>query len=89
MKKLFGLCALFLVVAVAAFPAQFSLKLTGGLSWFNGDDYNAGITGLNNYLADTYPPVSGTFSTLTNGMKLQGEAILWFTPNIGVGFGGG
>ncbi len=89
MKKTFGFCALFLVLAASAFPAQFSLKLTGGLNWVGGDDYNAGIKGLYDFLAATYPPVSGTFSTLTSGMKLQGEAVLWFTPNIGLGFGAG
>jgi hypothetical protein len=89
MKKFLGVCLLFLVVAVAAFPAQISLKLTGGLNWMSGDDYNAGITGYNKYLTDHYPPVSGAFSTLTSGMKFQGEAILWFTPSIGVGVGAG
>jgi hypothetical protein len=89
MKKFFGVGLLVLAVAVAAFPSQLSFKLTGGLNWINGDDYNAGITGYNSYLAAHYPPVTGAFSTLTSGMKLQGEAILWFTPNIGVGFGAG
>jgi len=89
MKKLISIGVLFLVAGVLAYPAQFSLKLTGGINWMSGSDYNAGIKGLNDYLKATYPPVAGAFQTLDTATKFQGEAIFQIAPNIGLGIGGG
>jgi opacity protein-like surface antigen len=89
MKKMIGICVLFLAASVLAYPAQLSFKLTGGINWMSGSDYNDGVKGVHDYYVANYPPVTGTFQSLGNALKFQGEAILMFTPDIGVGIGGG
>lgn len=89
MKKImsFGLFLLFALVLVS--PAQFSLKLNGGMTWINGNDYNKGVAGYMDYLNNTYTGVSGEFEQLKGALNFQGELIFFFNPNMGIGLGGG
>ena len=89
MKKLFGMVLCLFLAASLAQPAQFSLKLTGGMKWLNGDDYNAGIKGLNSYLKDNFAPVSGSFETLGTALHFQGELVFEIFSHFGIGLGGG
>ena len=89
MKKIFSCAFLFLLAAAPAYPQQFSLKIGGGLAFLNGDDYNKGIVGLDDYLADTALSLSGAHKEMKNGLNFQGEFIFHINPSIGIGLGGG
>lgn len=89
MKKMAVFVSFFVLVAVLAYPQQFSLKLNGGIYMNFGNDYNKGIDGLNNYLKDDLSPVTGTFEKFTNALTFQGEFIFHFSPNMAIGIGGG
>jgi len=79
-----------LFIAAAAAPAQLiSFKLTGGMTWIDGDDYNKGIAGLNRYIQDTTTTRTGSFRELTNGFHALGEIIVHTRSGFAVGFGGG
>jgi hypothetical protein len=89
MKKcLFGL-VVFAMVATAAHPQTVSLKLTGGLTWINGGDYNLGLSGQNRLLGDTLSSLSGAYLPLNNGFHGQVEIIHNLNPHLAVGLGGG
>jgi len=84
------LSAFFLLIAAAlAYPQQVSYKLMGGLTWFNGDDYNRGILNENKYLKDTTQTMSGAYQELKSGQNLQAEILVFANRHIAVGFGGG
>jgi hypothetical protein len=79
-----------LLAVVATGSAQMvSFKLTGGLTWINGDDYNAGIAGQNLLLADTSTSLSGAYESLARGPNIQFEITNYFNPHVGIGLGGG
>jgi len=89
MKK-FALCvSLFLLAAVIGYPQQFSLKLTGGMYFNLGNDYNKGIEGYNNYLRDEFISVTGEFEAFKNVPMFQGELIFYLNPNMAIGVGAG
>jgi hypothetical protein len=89
MKKFFGVTSLLLLAVAAAFPAQFTIKLGGGMSFFSGNDYNKGMTGYNAYLQQYTRNVQGVFDKINSGLSIDGEFILNITPNIGIGLGAG
>jgi len=89
MRKAWTGLAFVLVAATLAYPQKVSFKLTGGLAWINGDDYNKGIAGENRYLRDTSVSMSGTYKTLSDGLKFQVEVINYVSPSFAIGFGGG
>ena len=89
MKK-FLLCgSLFLLASVLVNSQQISLKMTGGMYFNFGNDYNKGIEGFNNYLKDGYTNVSGEFEKFSSALNFQGEVIFHFNPNMAIGLGGG
>jgi opacity protein-like surface antigen len=80
----------FLLIAEAlVYPQHVSFKLTGGLAWINGDDYNSGIVGENKYIKDTTQTMSGAYEMLKNGLNFQFEIINYLNPRLGIGIGGG
>jgi len=61
----------------------------GGLTWIDGDDYNKGIAGQNQYLKAATTAMSGTYEELTGGLKFAAEVINYLNPRMGIGLGGG
>jgi len=79
-----------LFAAAAAAPAQLiSFKLSGGLAWINGDDYNQGIAGQNQYLQDITTSKTGSYRELSSGLQGLGEIVIHARSGFAVGFGGG
>jgi hypothetical protein len=89
MKKAIWSIGVLLIVATLAYPQQVSFKLKGGLSWINGDDYNKGIAGENQYIKDTSSTMSGAYAELRSGMNFEAEIIVHMGPRFAFGFGGG
>jgi opacity protein-like surface antigen len=77
------------LASVLVYSQQFSFKLTGGMYFSFGNDYNKGIEGYNNYLKDEFASVSGEFEKFSTALNFQGELIFHFSPNMGIGVGGG
>jgi hypothetical protein len=78
-----------LIAAALAYPQNVSFTLTGGLTWINGNDYNKGISGQNQYVKTTAMTVSGAYEELTGGLKFEAEVINYLSPRMGIGLGGG
>lgn len=89
MKRCFFGLIMFALVAIAAYPQAVSLKLTGGLTWVNGGDYNLGLSGENRLLGDTLSAMSGAYQPLNNGFHGQVEIMHNLNPHLAVGLGGG
>ena len=89
MRKAILAISLLLIATASAQPQLVSFKLTGGLSWINGDDYNRGIAGENRYLKDTSVAMTGSYKELKNGLSFQAEIIVNASKHLAVGFGGG
>ncbi len=68
---------------------QVAFKLTGGLVFIQGDDYNKGIAGQNQLLRDTSLSLSGGYKKLNTGGSLYLEIVNYWGPHFGVGIGGG
>src|SRR4030042_745058 len=93
MKKVCCVLAVLLLAAPLAFAA-FSLKLGGGFTTIQGDDYNKGNKGFVDYSRAYSDAWSGSYDGDLNGLAKMGmnfysEAVFNFTPNIGVGLGVG
>jgi hypothetical protein len=89
MKKAILSVWLFLVATALAYPQLVTFKLTGGLAWINGDDYNRGVVGENKYIRGMAETTSGAFKELNKGMNFAGEIIVHMNSHLGIGFGGG
>ena len=89
MRKAVLFLSILFIAAAAAYPQLISFKLTGGLTWINGDDYNKGVAGRNQYIRDTTTTMSGAYKGLTRGLNLLGEIIVHTRSHWAVGFGGG
>jgi hypothetical protein len=89
MRKLILSLSFLLIAAVLVYPQRVSFKLMGGLTWINGDDYNKGIVGQNQYIKATTTTMSGAYEKLTSGLKFQAEVINYLNPRMGIGLGGG
>ncbi len=89
MRKAVLFLSILFIAAAAAYPQLISFKLTGGLTWINGDDYNKGVAGRNQYIRDTTTTMSGAYKELTGGLNLLGEIIVHTRSHWAVGFGGG
>jgi len=89
MRKAVLFLSILFIAAAAAYPQLISFKLTGGLTWISGDDYNKGVAGRNQYIRDTTTTMSGAYKELTGGLNLLGEIIVHTRSHWAVGFGGG
>ena len=89
MRKVILSLSFLLIAAVLAYPQNVSFKFMGGLTWINGDDYNKGVAGQNQYLKATALTLSGAYGELNNGLKFEAEVINYLNPRLGIGLGGG
>ena len=89
MKRYFVGLIMFALAAAAAYPQAVSLKLTGGLTWVGGGDYNLGLSGENLFLGDTLSAMSGAYRPLDHGFQGQIEMIHNLNKHLAVGLGGG
>jgi len=89
MKKFMLVGFFLLFFAALVIPQEVSLKLTGGPAWIDGNDYNSGIAGENEYLEDTSFAMSGEYGLLKSGPTVQFEIINSLNRWMGIGFGGG
>lgn len=89
MRKALLSLTFILIAASMVYPQKVSFKLAGGLAWINGDDYNKGIAGENQYIKDTALSMSGAYGELKSGLEFQAEIINYLNPSLGIGFGGG
>jgi len=88
MKKFLVVLCLCCVLASYGFGSGFSLKLSGGLSYLMGGDYNDIIQGrTDDYRSEPTLSVSSDLKKLTLGWNAGAEAIMLFTDSLGVGLG--
>lgn len=88
MRKAAVFLAILVIASASAYPQLISFKLTGGMTWIDGDDYNKGIAGQNQYLRDaTTSP--GSYGELKSGFNGLAEIIVHTRSGLAFGFGGG
>jgi opacity protein-like surface antigen len=90
MKKVLIVVCLCCALASFSFGAGFSLKLSGGLSYLMGGDYNDIIQGRTDYYNNASGlTISSDLKKLSLGWNAGAEAIMLFTDSVGVGLGVG
>jgi hypothetical protein len=99
MSRRVGLVVLALALVFGlSWPAQaqfrVGLKLYGGYGYLAGGEGNEGAKGYADYwaqMAHVYGGmlISGQYNPFHYGLDAGGDLIFYFTPNIGIGFGGG
>ncbi len=89
MKKVSGVIVLLFLAAAVAYPSQLSFKVSGGMTFVNGNDFNKGMKGYMAEGNDLYADVTGSFGPLSNAITFQGELVFSFTPSFGIGLGAG
>jgi len=99
MHRSVAIAVLVLILSLGlSWPAQaqvrVGLKLYGGYGYLAGGEGNDGAKGYADYwaqMAHVYAGmlISGTYKPFHSGLDAGGDLIIYFTPNIGVGFGGG
>jgi len=90
MKRTLVVLCLCCVLASYGFGSGFSLKLSGGLNYLMGGDYNEIIQGLNDAFRNTTSwSVSNDLKKLNLGWNAGAEFIMNVTENLGVGLGVG
>ena len=90
MKKTLVVLCLCCVLASYGFGSGFSLKLSGGLNYLMGGDYNEIIQGLNDWYHNaTSASISNDFKKLKLGWNAGAELIVNFTDSLGLGLGVG
>lgn len=88
MKRLVVLAAVTVLMAATA-SAAVSIKLTGGLTYVAGNDYNSGVLGALDFLKANYADVQGTFRPFHSAGYGGAEIIAHFGNGFGVGLGVG
>jgi opacity protein-like surface antigen len=88
MRKI-EILALILVLTAGAASAAVSIKVTAGMTYFSGNDYNKGIQGIYDYCNDNFNDVVGKYNPLHMGMGLGGEIVVSLDPHFGLGLGAG
>ncbi|MCX6562684.1 MAG: hypothetical protein NTU60_03645, partial [Candidatus Aminicenantes bacterium] len=88
MRKIWFL-VLAAVLTAATASAAVSVKLTGGLTYLFGNDYNSGVRGTYDFLKDNYESVTGLFRPLSLGGSGAVEIIVPFNEGLSLGFGAG
>jgi len=89
MKKTILSLSVLLIAAALAYPQSVAFKLTGGLSWLNGGDFNAGLLGESKAIRAASQSATGGFETLNSGLGGQLEIITMINTRLGIGLGGG
>jgi hypothetical protein len=80
---------LILILTAGAASAAVSIKVTGGMTYFSGNDYNKGIQGIYDYCNDNFNDVVGKYKPLHMGMGLGAEFVVSLDPHFGLGLGAG
>jgi len=80
---------LILILTAGAASAAVSIKVTGGMTYFLGNDYNKGIQGIYDYCNDNFNDVAGKNKPLHMGMGLGAEIVVSLDPHFGLGLGAG
>jgi hypothetical protein len=80
---------LILILTAGAASAAVSIKVTGGMTYFSGNDYNKGIQGIYDYCNDNFNDVVGKYKSLHMGMGLGAEFVVSLDPHFGLGLGAG
>lgn len=88
MRKI-EILTLVLVLTAGAASAAVSIKITGGMTYFLGNDYNQGIQGIFDYCNDNFNDVVGKYKPLHMGMGLGAEIVVSLDPHFGLGLGAG
>jgi len=90
MKRAVLIVCLCFPLSAAGFAAGLSLKLTGGMYYMTGGDYNNIIQGRTDYYHSLSSlNITGDLEKLTLSANLGLEFILDFTDNVGIGLGVG
>jgi hypothetical protein len=89
MKNALAGACIFLLAAALVQGQPFSLKLSAGMIWINGDDYNIGVESFTRYVRENFKLLSGGLDTLDSAPDLQAELILSFGRHLGIGLGAG
>lgn len=89
MKNVLAGACIFLLAAALVQAQPFSLKLSGGLIWINGDDYNIGVESYTRYIRENFKILSGGLDPLKGAVDLQVELIYSFSRHFGLGLGTG
>jgi len=78
---------------IAGPKSGLSLRLLGGINYLLAKDINDGVQGWGDYWADSATlsgySVEGEAKPIRFGYDFQGDIIINFTPQFGIGFGGG
>jgi hypothetical protein len=90
------LSALFLSIGVLAgfgfsqsSISNFSLRLSGGVSYFSVGELNSVMEGLSDYFYTADSNVSGRYESMHLGMNFSLEAVYLISDRLGIGLGGG
>lgn len=93
MKRIFAFLLSIGVMAGFGFSqssiSHFSLRLSGGVSYFSVGELNSVLSGLSDYFYVDNSNVSGRFESMHVGMNFSLEAVYLITDRIGIGLGGG
>ena len=89
MKRALLCLAAALAAASPVFSQSVSFKLTGGLAWINGGDFNTGVAGESTLIAAAAQTISGGLKGLSDGPFGHLEIITRLSSRLGLGFGGG
>lgn len=90
MKRVIAIVCLCFTLSAAGFAAGLSLKLTGGMSYMTGGDYNNIIQGRTDYYHSlSYLNITNDLKKLNLAANFGIEFILNITDNVGIGLGAG
>jgi opacity protein-like surface antigen len=93
MKKSLACLAALVFLATIGFgqtpSSRFSLKLSGGVGYFQVGELNKTLEGLTDYFYVAMSNVSGRYENMHLGMNFNAEVVYLITERIGIGVGGG
>ena len=88
MRKI-GVLVLTAVLTAAPAAAAISIKMTGGLTYLFGNEYNSAVRGTYDFLNANYESVTGSFKSFSLGGTGAVEVIVPIEESLGLGFGAG
>jgi hypothetical protein len=89
MKKTAILAVTILLLAAASAPASVSFKLKGGVTYVLASEYNAGLRGAYDLMAETLGGAMGEYRPLHIGPEFGGEFIVPIGGGFSLGLGAG
>ena len=80
--------AILVILSATAFAhGEIQLGISGNMNWISGSDFNSAMRGMNKLYGFWFTNIQGSLGELGSGAGLQGEAVYFFSPNVGVGLG--